>query len=107
LKTIKGEVERSPDKNTSDEAVLKVIKKTKEGILETNPLSPEIAILDAYLPKPLTLDEMDKIIEQVRAYYPDKGMKDYGFLMKEVGLVFAGRGDMKYAAPRLKEVLST
>lgn len=108
LKTIKGEVERAPDKNTSDEAVLKVLKKMKESIvLIPSPTQErELEIIDFYLPKPLTNEQMDEIINQIIiSQNKELTIKDFGLLMKEVGKV--NSMDMKYASQKLKEVFST
>ena len=106
LKTIKGEVERSVDKDTSNEAVLRVIKKTKQGLLETDPTSSEIVILDTYLPIVLSEEEMANIIKEVVGMNPEKTLKDMGYFMTIFREITKGAGDMKYMSTKLKEVLT-
>lgn len=61
----------------------------------------ELAILQKYLPQPLTEEEVRRIVEQVKA----AGLTDFGQIMKEVLPKLAGRADGATVAKIVKEVL--
>jgi len=108
LKTLKGECDRF-NREPSDETVLKVLKKVKEGLLSspsTETSIIELSIIEEYLPMQLTEDEMDILIERVIKNSPNAGFKGFGTFMKEVSSITKGTADMQYVSKKLKEILN-
>jgi uncharacterized protein YqeY len=65
------------------------------------------AVLAAYLPEPLTDDEVVGIVEQVIAEHGFEGRSDMGPAMKAVRAVIAGRADGKVVAAAVTAALSS
>lgn len=102
LRVIIGEMNRV-GKILTDDAVLSIIKNMKDNaILMNNKI--EIEILDQYLPKLLTLEELDTIV--LNKVKDLKGMEHMGKIMKELRDVFPGQFDGAIAAKMIKQYLS-
>lgn len=97
-----------------DEDVLDVIKKQvkthKESVEAFSKASRtelvekeqgELAILEAFLPKELTDDEIQKLLEPV----VQSGEKNFGLLMKQAMPIIAGRADGKRVSGLLKSMM--
>jgi uncharacterized protein YqeY len=92
LSVIKGEVQ-TIEKNTgvenlSDEDVIKILNKTVKSLKETlssvsgektEPIQLELNIVEAYLPKQLSVEEIQSKIDALVA----SGVKNLGQIMKE------------------------
>lgn len=102
----------------SDDDVLKVIKKqvkvrkdsveeyTKYGKLDTvEDLNKEIAILNVYLPKELTEEEINVVLDEVFAEVNPTSMKDMGLIMKKLNERNLN-ADMSLVSKLVKERLS-
>ena len=102
----------------SDEEVLKVIKKqvkvrkdsaeeyTKYEKLDTvENLNKEIAILNIYLPKELTEEEINVVLDEVFAEVNPTSMKDMGLIMKKLNEKCLN-ADMSLVSKLVKERLS-
>ena len=111
-------IELKKDK-LNDEEVTVVLKKLQKRLLDTKESlaqSPradliesagrELALLDGYLPKPLSDEELLKIITEVIAETGASSMKDMGKVMKEVSLKTAGRADNKLISDLVRAKLS-
>jgi len=66
----------------------------------------EIEVIQAYLPKQLSVEEVDEIIKATIQEAGISGMKDMGRLMKELRPRLKGRADGKLVNQRVKEILS-
>ncbi len=66
----------------------------------------EIAVLKKYLPSPLSLEEVDEIIQQAIEEVGAKTKKDMGQVMKIVSSKVKGRYDMKKISSLIQEKLS-
>ena len=86
------------------EAVQRQIKMRKESITEfekggRNDLiektQEEIKILEEYLPEQLSLEEVNKAIDEIFALIKPEGVKDMGKVMKEANAKLKGKTDMK------------
>lgn len=102
----------------TDEEVISVIKKqvkTRRDSLveyekfgaseEVANLEKEIAILNVYLPAEMTLEEINKVIDEVFAIVNPVGMKDMGKVMKELNSKITN-ADMTTVSTIVKERLS-
>lgn len=86
------------------EVVQRQIKMRKESITEfekggRNDLiektQEEIKILEEYLPEQLSLEEVNKVIDEIFALIKPEGVKDMGKVMKEANAKLKGKTDMK------------
>ncbi|MDD4980165.1 MAG: GatB/YqeY domain-containing protein [Candidatus Omnitrophica bacterium] len=66
----------------------------------------ELDILKSYVPAEMSVDEIQKIIEEVILSVAASGMKDMGKVMKEVNAKIAGRADGKLVSDLVKTKLS-
>ena len=96
------------------DVVNKQIKMRKDSIAEfdkagRNDLSEktqsEVDILMAYLPEQLSLEEVQKIIDEIFDEVKPEGPKDMGKVMKEATAKLKGKVDMKDVSNIIKEKL--
>ncbi|PZO82775.1 MAG: glutamyl-tRNA amidotransferase [Micavibrio aeruginosavorus] len=66
----------------------------------------EIAVIQSFLPKQLSDDEVAKVIEQIIAETGAAGIKDMGKVMAELKAKYAGQLDMGKAGGVIKQKLS-
>jgi uncharacterized protein len=103
----------------TDEDVLSVIKKqvkmrkdSKEEYLSYNredladSLEKEIEILNAYLPRELTKEELEQIIDETINELKPDGLKGMGMVIKAVSAKCGVTADMKLVSTIVKEKLS-
>ena len=64
LKVVIGELNRGSSKNPSDAEVMSVLKSMRQSA-EITGNDFEISVIDEYLPKNLTEDEVKKIVDQI------------------------------------------
>lgn len=64
-------------------------------------------VLEAYLPRPLGEDELEKLVREVLQAIGATGMADMGRAMKEVNAKVAGRAEGGTVAAWVKKLLST
>ena len=90
------QVEKDKQIELNDEQITEIIakesKKRKDSLADyeksgrqdlIDQINEEIEILSEYLPKPLTTEEIEKIVEEVIASTGASTMKDMGIVMKE------------------------
>ena len=122
LRGIKGEVDLehiNKKVDINDDLVLTIlsrgIKTRRESIAEfekgnRNDLiektQSEIDLLQAYLPKQLTDDEINKILDNAFSKVNPSGAKDMGLIMREVTPLLKGKADMGKVSSMIKERLS-
>ena len=78
-------------------------KGNREDLVEKT--QDEINILKEYLPKQLTEEEIDTIIEQVIEEVNPTSQKEMGIIMKNVSSKVKGRADMKEVSNKIRERL--
>lgn len=125
INTLRAEIKnkeielRSSQKELTDADVLsliqKLIKQNKDAIqmfadggrqdlVEKNEM--EISILEEFLPKQLSNDEIDNIIQQEIEKNGYNSMKDMGKLMGYFKSNYSGQVDMGYVSKQIKEFLN-
>ena len=91
------------------------IKTRKESILEfekggrddlVSKTNEEIELLQSYLPKQMSKEEILEVLDQVFAKVNPTSEKDMGLVMKEVNPLVKGKADMKEVSNLIKEKLS-
>lgn len=123
LRMVKGamQLERINNKKEENEELLietvsKQIKMRKESILEFEKANredliaatkKEIDILSEYLPKQLTEEEIDKIIDDIFDKVKPTSAKEMGIVMKEVTPLLKGKADMKEVSNKIRERISS
>ena len=113
------QIEKDTQKELNDDAILEIlakeIKKRKDSLEDIEKsgredlikqVNEEMAIIKAYLPKELSLEELEKIIEEVIAETGATSMKDMGKVMQAAKAKTAGRADNKVINEIVKEKLS-
>jgi len=115
---IKSEEINKKDTLTDDE-VLNVIKKqvkVRNASLEeykkynrldlAESLANEIEILKSYLPEELSVDELNKIIDEKFNELNPTSIKDMGKVIKEVSSIVGARADMSVVSKIIKDKLN-
>lgn len=103
----------------SDEEVIAVIKKqvkVRNASIEefekynrtdmAENLKKEIEILNAYLPEELSLDEVNKIIDETIKELNAETIKDMGLVIKTISSKYASQVDMGMVSKIVKEKLN-
>ena len=122
LRGIKGEVDLehiNKKVEINDDLVLTIlsrgIKTRRESITEfekgnRNDLiektQNEIDLLQAYLPKQLTDEEINEVLDNAFSKVNPTGAKDMGLIMREVTPLLKGKADMGKVSSMIKERLS-
>lgn len=97
------------------DVVAKQIKMRKDSIVEfskasrddlVEEYSKEIDILNKYMPEQLTLEEVEKIIDEAFNLINPTSQKQMGLIMKEVNPKVRGKFDMGEVSKLIKEKLS-
>ena len=113
------QIEKDTQKELNDDAILEILAKelkTRKDSLEDieksgredliKQVNDEMAIIKAYLPEELSLEELEKIIEEVIAETGATSMKDMGKVMQAAKAKTAGRADNKVINEIVKKKLS-
>ena len=66
----------------------------------------EVRILQAYMPEPLSLEDVEKEIDSAIKALDANSMKDMGLVMKAVKLKVSGRANMAEVSQKIKEKLT-
>ena len=122
LRGVKGEIDLEHiNKKTeiNDDLVISVIshqiKTRRESIVEfmkgnredlVNKTQGEITLLQDYLPKQLTEDEINNILDSAFAKVNPTSSKDMGLIMREVSPLLKGKADMSLVSTLIKERLA-
>ncbi len=89
---------------TRKESIEEFKKGGRDDLIEKT--NKEIELLQSYLPKQLTKEELNKIIDDVFTKVAPKSEKEMGLIMKEVTPLVKGKADMKEVSTIIKEKLS-
>ena len=119
IRMVKGAIQMSElnkKHELSDEEIIEVISKEiksrKDSINEfkkggredlVEKTQSEIEILSEYLPKPLTEEELNEIIDKVFEEVKPESSKDMGKVMKELKPQVNGKADMGLVSKIVKE----
>lgn len=112
----KIDLKHDPSDNDVLDIIGKQIKMRKDSIAEfskasrddlVNQYQKEIDILSEYLPEQLSLEEVNKMIDDIFAEVKPEGIKQMGLIMKELAPKIAGRFDKGEASKIIKERLSS
>ena len=66
----------------------------------------EVSVLEVYLPKQLSREEVEKIVREAVAQTGAQGAKDMGKVMKALVPILAGRADNKLVSELVKNALA-
>lgn len=121
LRMVKGAIqleEINKKETLKDEDVIgvlaKQIKTRKESIAEfekgnrqdlIDQTNREIAILEEYMPEQLSMEEVEKIIEEAFESVKPESMKDMSRIMKEVTPKLKGKADMSMVSTKIRTKL--
>jgi len=122
LRGVKGEIDLehiNKKVEITDDLVISVlshqIKTRRESILEfekgnredlINKTNEEIELLQGYLPKQLSDEEINKILDDAFNKVNPTSAKDMGLIMREVTPLLKGKADMSKVSSLIKERLS-
>lgn len=88
-----------------NDSITEFEKANRTDLVEKN--KEEVAILMEYLPNQLSIEELDKLLDEVFNIVNPTSTKDMGSIMKEVTPRVKGRADMKLVSEKIKERLSS
>lgn len=113
------QVEKDKAIEVTDEQIIEIIakeaKKRKESIADYEKggrqdlvaqLEEEIAVLEEYLPKQLTKEEVENIVKQVIEKTGASSIKDMGIVMKEAKAQIGAAADGKMISDVVKSLLA-
>ncbi len=122
IRMVKGAIsleEINKKRELTDDEIIDVISKQiktrKESILEfekgnrndlVEKTQSEIEILNKYMPEQLSMDEVNKKIEEAFEEIKPTGMSDMGKIMGKVTPIFRGKADMSLVSKIIKDKLS-
>lgn len=113
------QVEKDKQIELNDDQILEIIakesKKRKDSLLDyeksgredlINEIKSEIDILAEYLPKPLSKEEIEKVVEEIIVSTGASSMKDMGMVMKEAKAKIGPAADGRLINEIVKEKLN-
>lgn len=122
IRMVKGAIsleEINTKKELNDQEVISIIAKQiktrKESIEDfkkggrqdlIDKTNSEIEILNKYMPEQLSIEEVDKIIDEIFALENPTSMADMGKVMKIAKERLNGQADMSYVSKKIKEKLN-
>ena len=89
---------------TRKESISEFEKGGREDLIEKT--NKEIELLQTFLPKQLSSEEVEKIIDEVFKKVNPTSEKEMGLIMKEVTPLVKGKADMKEVSSIIKSKLS-
>ncbi|RME90055.1 MAG: hypothetical protein D6767_07470 [Candidatus Hydrogenedentota bacterium] len=108
----KNDGNREPNDSDAISVLKKFLKSAKESLdalktsgRDTSKIEQEIEILQQYLPKPLSEEELKKIIEEIVQALPEKNPKMMGKVMAALKEKYDGRYDGKTASTLARQAL--
>jgi len=90
---------------TRRESILEFEKGNRSDLIEKT--NSEIEFLSTYLPKQLTIEELNNIVDEVFNKVNPTSSKDMGLIMKEITPLVKGKCDMKSLSNIIKEKLES
>lgn len=89
---------------TRRESIEEFKKGNREDLISKT--TDEIELLQTYLPKQLTIDEINDILDEIFKKVNPTSNKDMGNIMREVTPLLKGRADMSEVSMMIKERLN-
>ena len=111
LRVLKGEIQRSEQSSNgkvevSDADIIKLIKKSIDGINETGGDQSEIAVLEKYMPKQMTEFQIQLAVTSLILGNNYNSPKDMGKIMAYFNQNHAGQYDGKLLSEVVKNLLT-
>lgn len=98
---------------STDEEVLSVVRKFKEGVIEIEKYKGETdesifekTLYDTYLPQLLTTEQLTCLIQDIISDLPERNPKQMGVVMGKLKSEFLGKYDGATASQLTKELLA-
>lgn len=88
-----------------NDSIMEFEKANRTDLVDKN--KEEIEVLKEYLPVQMSVEELDKVLDEVFALVKPTSAKDMGLIMREVTPKVKGRADMKLVSEKIKERLSS
>jgi len=88
-----------------NDSITEFEKANRTDLVDKN--KEEIEVLKEYLPVQLSIEELDKVLDEVFAIVNPTSAKDMGLIMKEVTPKVKGKADMKVVSEKIREKLSS
>ena len=122
VRMVKGAIQLesiSKKKELTDEEIISVISKqikmrkdsivefekgNRQDLVEQN--KKEIEILNKYMPEQLSMEEINKIIDEAFLLIKPTSSKEQGLIMKEITAKLKGRADMSLVSGIIKDRLN-
>ena len=89
---------------TRNDSIVEFQKGNRQDLIDKT--QKEIDILKEYLPKQLTEEEINAILDDVFEKVNPTSSKEMGLIMKEATPLLKGKADMKLVSEKIKERLS-
>ena len=86
---------------TRKESIIEFEKANRNDLIEQN--KKEIEILNKYMPEQLSIEEVEKIINEIVSKVNPTSMKDMGKIMGEANQLLKGKTDMSIVSKLVKE----
>lgn len=112
------QIEKDKGIEVTDEQIIDIIakevKKRKDSLVDfekanrqdlIDQINEEIEVLEGYLPKQLTDEELEEIVSKIITDVGATNIKDMGKVMKEAKAQIGARADGKRINERLKKIL--
>lgn len=111
LRVLKGEIQRAEQSSSgkielSDADIIKLVKKSIDGINETNGDQSEIAVLEKYMPKQMSESEISSLVSPLILANGYNSPKDMGKIMGYFNQNHAGQYDGKLLSEVVKNLLT-
>ena len=92
------------EKKQREESIDEFVKAKRDDLIDTT--KKELEVVESYMPKQLSKDELDKIISETVEEVGAKGKSDFGKVMKALMPKIKGRADGKQASELVRNHLN-
>lgn len=92
------------EKKQREESIAEFTKASRKDLADET--KKELTIVEGYMPKQLSKDELDKIVSETISKVGAKGKSDFGKVMKALMPKVKGRADGKEASALVRDHLS-
>jgi uncharacterized protein YqeY len=111
LRVLKGEIQRAEQSSSgkielSDADIVKLVKKSIDGINETGGNQVEIDVLEKYMPSQLSENDMEVITIKLILNNNYNSQKDMGKIMNYFNENYGGQYDGKVLSKMVKDILT-
>jgi uncharacterized protein YqeY len=111
LRVLKGEIQRGEQSakgkiELSDADIVKLVKKSIDGINETGGDQSEVVVLEKYMPKQMTESEISMVVTSLIVTNGYNSPKDMGKIMGHFNQNYGGQYDGKVLSEVVKNLLT-